>query len=284
MIDCDLRKSEIRNKYNIRSDEAITGVAHYLAGKATLDDATYQTNVPNGYMIPVNATVANPSILLENDRFGRMIQASRERFGCVLIDTPPLGSVADALKIATHCDGTVLVVRSGDTPRKLVEDSVQLLRRTETPLLGVVLNRADIGSKSNILSDATTVRAITTMGMATDRRSINEVKIGGNNNEKNRLFPRWPRWRWLLFAMPAAAWQPSRVQQSGTGTAASTPSGTTSTELEVVNEVPHRHGWQGHQRGDLPEPLIKVTAVADTLAANEKFGADLSFSQKAGES
>lgn len=150
LIDCDLRKSEIRNKYNIRSDEAITGVAHYLAGKATLDDATYQTNVPNGYMIPVNATVANPSILLENDRFGRMIQASRERFGCVLIDTPPLGSVADALKIATHCDGTVLVVRSGDTPRKLVEDSVQLLRRTETPLLGVVLNRADIGSKSNM--------------------------------------------------------------------------------------------------------------------------------------
>ena len=58
--------------------------------------------------------------------------------------------MADALKIATHCDGTVLVVRSGDTPRKLVEDSVQLLRRTETPLLGVVLNRADIGSKSNM--------------------------------------------------------------------------------------------------------------------------------------
>ena len=79
-----------------------------------------------------------------------MIRESRERFGCVLIDTPPLGSVADALKIATHCDGTVLVVRSGDTPRKLVEDSVQLLRRTETPLLGVVLNRADIGSKSNM--------------------------------------------------------------------------------------------------------------------------------------
>ena len=150
LIDCDLRKSEFRNKYNIRSDEAITGVAHYLAGKATLDDATYQTNVPNGYMIPVNTTVANPSILLENDRFARMIRESRERFGCVLVDTPPLGSVADALKIATHCDGTVLVVRSGETPRKLVENSVQLLHRTETPLLGVVLNRADIGSKSNM--------------------------------------------------------------------------------------------------------------------------------------
>ena len=44
----------------------------------------------------------------------------------------------------------MLVVRSGETPRKLGENSVQLLHRTETPLLGVVLNRADIGSKSNM--------------------------------------------------------------------------------------------------------------------------------------
>ena len=86
------------------------------------------------------------------------------------------------------------------------------------------------------------------------------------------------------LAMPAAAvWQPSRVQQSGTGTAASTPSGTTSTELEVVNEVPTGTDGKAINVETSQNPWIKVTAVADTLAANEKFGADLSFSQKAGE-
>lgn len=70
-------------------------------------------------------------------------------FGYVLVDTPPLGSVADALNIATHCDGTVLVVRSGETPRKMVQNSVELLKRTTTPLLGVVLNRVNVNSKSN---------------------------------------------------------------------------------------------------------------------------------------
>lgn len=86
------------------------------------------------------------------------------------------------------------------------------------------------------------------------------------------------------LAMPAAAvWQPSRVQQSGTGTAASTPSGTTSTELEVVNEVPTGTDGKAINVETSQNPWIKVTAVADALAANEKFGADLSFSQKAGE-
>ena len=85
------------------------------------------------------------------------------------------------------------------------------------------------------------------------------------------------------LAMPAAAWQPSRVQQSGTGTAASTPSGTTSTELEVMNEAPTGTDGKAINVETSQNPWIKVTAVADALAANEKFSADLSFDQKAGE-
>ena len=59
LIDCDLRKSEMRTKYGISSAEKITGVAHYLAGKVELQDAVYETNIPNGYMIPLSAPVAN---------------------------------------------------------------------------------------------------------------------------------------------------------------------------------------------------------------------------------
>lgn len=150
LIDCDFRNSELRSKYGISSSEKIVGGAHYLAGKADLQDVLYQTNIPNGFMIPVTSSIANPTILLEGPRFGRMIENCAKTFGYVLIDTPPIGSVADALNIATHCDGTVLVVRSGETPRKMVDNSVQLLKRTETPLLGIVLNRADMNSKSNL--------------------------------------------------------------------------------------------------------------------------------------
>lgn len=150
LIDCDFRNSELRTKYGISSTEKIVGGAHYLAGKAELQDVLYQTNIPNGFIIPVTSSIANPTILLEGSRFTKMIDSCAKTFGYVLIDTPPLGSVADALNIATHCDGTVLVVRSGETPRKMVDNSMQLLKRTETPLLGLVLNRADMNSKSNM--------------------------------------------------------------------------------------------------------------------------------------
>ena len=144
LIDCDFRNSERRRKYGIRSVEQ-----EKLLGKAEIQDVVYKTNVPNGFMIPVASTIVNPTILLESPNFQKMLEYCSGLFPFILIDTPPLGSVADALNIARHCDGSVLVVRSGSTPRKMVENSVQLLRRTESPLLGIVLNRADTGSKSN---------------------------------------------------------------------------------------------------------------------------------------
>ena len=151
LIDCDFRNSEMRRKYSIRSasGEKLMGAAHHLAGKANIQDVIYKTNIPNGYMIPVASTIANPTILLENPRFAQMVEYCAGQFGTVLIDTPPLCSVADGLNIARSCDGTVLVVRSGSTSRRLVQHSAQLLRRTETPLLGMVLNRADTGSRAS---------------------------------------------------------------------------------------------------------------------------------------
>ena len=152
LIDCDLRNSEIRRKYGVRilRNEKLVGVPHYLAGQAEIEDVIYKTNVPNGYMIPVTSAIANPTILLESPRFARMLEYCAEHFAYVLVDTPPLGNVADALNIARHCDGSVLVVHGGETPRKMVLNSVQQLKRTDTPLLGVVLNRANVDSKSNL--------------------------------------------------------------------------------------------------------------------------------------
>lgn len=148
LIDGDLRNSTIRTEYAL-SGENLLGVAHHLSGKEDLQEVLYRTNVPNGYMIPVVTNVVNPTILLERGRFKTMIESCAQVFDFVIIDTPPLGSVADALNIASHCDGSLLVVGSGVVPRKMVDASVQMLRRTETPLLGTVLNRVRLDEKTN---------------------------------------------------------------------------------------------------------------------------------------
>ena len=147
LIDCDLRRSELRTKYGISSAEKITGIVHYLAGKVELQDAIYATNIPNGFFLPLAASAVNPGILLENARFSKMIETCASQFDYILIDTPPVESASDALRIAIHTDGIVLVIHSGCTSRKVVANAVDKLKRTKVPVLGVVLNRVEMSRK-----------------------------------------------------------------------------------------------------------------------------------------
>lgn len=148
-IDADIRNSEIRTRYSFEAEGGLVGIEHYLSGKLKLNDVLYGTDIKDGFMIPVSTNVIDPTILLENGRFERMVKACREQFDYVIIDTPPLGSVADALNIAKYCDGSLLVVASNSTPRKAVIETVGSLKRTEKPLLGVVLNRVDTSGKGS---------------------------------------------------------------------------------------------------------------------------------------
>ena len=88
LLDCDFRNSEMRRKYGIRSTDGgkLLGAAHCLAGQAQLEDVIYSTNIPQGYMIPVASTIANPTILLESPRFARMLEDCAGRFGCLHAD------------------------------------------------------------------------------------------------------------------------------------------------------------------------------------------------------
>ena len=82
------------------------------------------------------STIASPTILLENPRFAQMVAHCAGQFGTVLIDTPPLCSVADGLNIARCCDGSVLVVRSGSTSRRLVRHSAPAAEADRHPPAG----------------------------------------------------------------------------------------------------------------------------------------------------
>ena len=71
-----------------------------------------------------------------------------ENYRFVIIDSPPLGSVADGALIASLCDGAVLVVRAGTTPRTLIKQSLYEIQQSGCKLLGTVLNRADVKGRA----------------------------------------------------------------------------------------------------------------------------------------
>ena len=144
LVDADIRKSVIRNRYQLSAEDPNPlGLAHYLAGQTELEDVLYATNVKNGFIVPTFRTVANPAILLQSDRFSLMLDRLAQVSDYVLVDTPPLTNVSDGGLIASYCDGALLVVRSGSTPKGLVANSIKQLTLANCRLLGTVLNRVE---------------------------------------------------------------------------------------------------------------------------------------------
>lgn len=143
LVDADMRNSTMVAKYDLkRQDEAeLKGTSHYLAGNATLDEVLVHTKYGYGDLIPNVENIINPSMLLEGDGFGKLLDALAKHYRYVFVDAPPLGLVSDGERIGNLCDGAILCVRSSSTPKGVVRDSIRQLERSGCPLLGIVLNR-----------------------------------------------------------------------------------------------------------------------------------------------
>lgn len=146
MIDADLRKSVQINKTDV--DEEVLGLSHYLSKQVALKDILYATNFTNFHIIYAGVFPPNPVELLGNSRFKELLKMFREVYDYILIDTPPLGSVIDAAVIADECDGSILVIASGEISYNLAQDVKMQLEKCKCPVLGAILNKVDASSSS----------------------------------------------------------------------------------------------------------------------------------------
>ncbi|MBQ6595656.1 MAG: CpsD/CapB family tyrosine-protein kinase [Clostridia bacterium] len=145
LVDCDLRRSTISGRYGFqfRDEEHRSGLAHYLAGMAELEDVLYETNVYKACVIPVGRDISNPLRLLNSVRFKRLLDTLAERFDYVIVDAPPVGTVIDAAQIAKFCDGTIVAVAYNAIGRRELQEVKAQLEQTGCPILGVVLNMVE---------------------------------------------------------------------------------------------------------------------------------------------
>lgn len=144
LVDADMRNSVLVKKNDMERQDGkeMKGLANYLAEDFSLDEVTYESSFENGYIIPNVENIINPSMLLESDKFGNMLNELSKDYRYVFVDAPPLGLVSDAEKIGSMCDGAILVIRSGEITRAEVKNSIKQLERSGCKILGVVLNRA----------------------------------------------------------------------------------------------------------------------------------------------
>lgn len=147
LLDADIRASALRGEYDIKvttdAKRSYPGLVHYLAGNCSAEDIICETNLPNVSMILAGKNVVNSLPLLISSRLEMLMDLLRARYDVIIVDTPPVGAIVDAAKIARCCDGALLVIKSGGVSAKEVEDAIHQMERAGCPILGTVLNEFD---------------------------------------------------------------------------------------------------------------------------------------------
>lgn len=145
LIDADLRRPSVHLRFDI---PRTTGLSSVLSGKTTLKDsiAVPWSDLPGLNIMTAGPVPPLPSELLGSQQMETLLQTLREEYDTILIDTPPVLAVTDAALIARRCDATVLILRYGTAQKHVVQRCIDVLDRSDTHLLGTVVNAVNLKS------------------------------------------------------------------------------------------------------------------------------------------
>ncbi len=110
----------------------------------TIESMITQTDTENLFILPSGNIPPNPSEMISSDRMGFVLDHVKNAFDFVLIDTPPVLPASDAMIIAPHTDGILVVVKANKVAKKHIKHAVSQLETVKTKILGVILNRVDV--------------------------------------------------------------------------------------------------------------------------------------------
>ena len=142
IIDADIRKSNYVKRFQVT--QKVAGLSQYLSGQVNKEQIVYSTNYRNVDIIFSGPYAPNPSELLEQELFSKLIKETRNGYDYVLIDTPPIISMSDASIAAKQCDGAILVIESEAVSRREALKAKDQLEKSGCKLLGAVLNKVDM--------------------------------------------------------------------------------------------------------------------------------------------
>jgi capsular exopolysaccharide synthesis family protein len=137
LIDSDLRKPTVH--YTFRLDN-LRGLSNILVGENILEETVAATGVDNLDVITCGPIQPNPSELLASRKMQQFVEETKRLYDLIIFDTPPVLAVADAQILANIVDGSILVIRSGQTEIEAATKAKEALIPAKAKLLGTVLN------------------------------------------------------------------------------------------------------------------------------------------------
>ncbi len=138
IVDADFRGPLQHRIFNL--DRSAKGLSSVLAGEMTLEEAIERTGMEKLSVLTCGPDVPNPAELLNNDSFARVIGEVADQYDRILIDSPPVLAVTDALILSALSDVTILVLRAEHSTRLDSVQACESLISVGARVLGVVLN------------------------------------------------------------------------------------------------------------------------------------------------
>ncbi len=138
IVDADLRRPSLSRAFGIKPAHGVTSV---LLKHTTLEDALIPVGQEGLYMISSGPLPPDPTHALRSSQFRSLVERLKERADIVVIDSPPVLVVADALAVAPLADAVLVVVDVHHTTRGALKKAAQLLHQAQPGVVGVVLNK-----------------------------------------------------------------------------------------------------------------------------------------------
>jgi capsular exopolysaccharide synthesis family protein len=140
LIDTDMRRPRLHKSTGVALSP---GLSNLLIGDDAYDALIKPTEVPNLFVLPCGPTPPNPAELLLTQRFETVLGELAKRFDRIILDSPPIQPVTDAVVLSKRVDGVILVVRASKTMRDELRRSARMIRDVGGSIVGVIVNELD---------------------------------------------------------------------------------------------------------------------------------------------
>ncbi len=146
LLECDLCCPSIAKEFGLKPGP---GLFEILSGTmlGQIQDVVREPQA-RLHVITAGIRIGDTQELLASHRMSQLLLTARETYDLVILDTPPVLPVADALILARHADATLMVVRWEKTSRAAAQDAVRLLRDSQAQIMGTVMTRVDMRAAS----------------------------------------------------------------------------------------------------------------------------------------
>lgn len=137
IVGLDLRKPKIFDDFNVKND---IGAVNYLIGQNSLSEIVQKTQIPFLDFISSGPIPPNPSELIMSEAMSELIKELKLKYDYIILDTPPVGLVADALELSQYCDVTLYIIRQNYTKKDMITLLNNREKRGELNNISIVFN------------------------------------------------------------------------------------------------------------------------------------------------